>query len=326
MLGKGTFGQVVKAYDMADKSLVAVKIIKSKTPYYRQGLKELAMLERLNEVDCDDEHYIVRLLDHFEYRHHLCLVFEHLSINLYELLRNTRYSGVSLNLVRKLGFQILNTLHFLSRDDVNIIHCDLKPENILLLHPKRSAIKVIDFGSACYTYDKLYTYIQSRFYRAPEVMLGAKYGRAIDMWSFGCIMVEMHTGKPLFRGANENDQMFRVVSMLGLPSLEMLHRASKTKQFFLRSKTSGYKIRKKLQAKKGEKVPTSLSEVIGVKTGGPRGSRAGQPGHALWDYLMFLELIEGCLALDPLARLTPLEALNHSFFRHDPDILRKLKS
>ena len=125
---------------------------------------------------------------------------------------------------------------------------------------------------------------------------------------------------------NTLDQMFRVVSMLGLPSLEMLHRASKTKQFFLRSKTSGYKIRKKLQAKKGEKVPTSLSEVIGVKTGGPRGSRAGQPGHALWDYLMFLELIEGCLALDPLARLTPLEALNHSFFRHDPDILRKLKS
>eukprot|EP01094_Clydonella_sp_ATCC50884_P024136 TRINITY_DN596_c4_g1_i1.p1 TRINITY_DN596_c4_g1~~TRINITY_DN596_c4_g1_i1.p1 ORF type:complete len:547 (-),score=150.07 TRINITY_DN596_c4_g1_i1:344-1984(-) len=319
LLGKGTFGQVVKAFDMLDNSLVAVKIVKSKTPYYRQGLKELAMLKKLNEVDSDDENYIVRLYDHFEHRHHLCLVFEHLSINLYELLRSTRYAGVSLNLIRKFGFQILTTLYFLSKENLNIIHCDLKPENILLVHPKRSALKVIDFGSACYADDKMYTYVQSRFYRAPEVMLGCKYTRAVDMWSLGCILVEMHTGKPLFRGMNEHDQITRIVAMLGLPPIEMMKRGTKTKQYFLRSKSCGFKPRKLKRPTKGD-VPTSLSEVIGVKTGGPKGSRAGQPGHTLWDYLMFFELIQGCLALDPLQRLTPLEALNHSFFRQNPDM------
>lgn len=75
-----------------------------------------------------------------------------------------------------------------------IIHCDLKPENILLAQPNRSAIKVIDFGSSCFQDKRMYTYIQSRFYRAPEVILGLPYGPPIDMWSTGCILVELYTG------------------------------------------------------------------------------------------------------------------------------------
>ena len=76
-------------------------------------------------------------------------------------------------------------LYFLSLPEIDIVHCDLKPENILLRHPKRSAIKVIDFGSSCRTKNRLYSYIQSRFYRSPEVMLGLPYNTAIDMWSLG---------------------------------------------------------------------------------------------------------------------------------------------
>jgi serine/threonine protein kinase len=82
----------------------------------------------------------------------------------------------------------------------SLIHCDLKPENILLMQPQRSAIKVIDFGSSCFVNETMYTYVQSRFYRSPEVILGLQYGCEIDMWSFGCILAELYMGYPLFPG------------------------------------------------------------------------------------------------------------------------------
>ena len=81
-----------------------------------------------------------------------------------------------------------------------LIHCDLKPENILLMQPQRSAIKVIDFGSSCFVNERMYTYVQSRFYRSPEVIMGLPYGCEIDMWSFGCILAELYMGYPLFPG------------------------------------------------------------------------------------------------------------------------------
>lgn len=82
----------------------------------------------------------------------------------------------------------------------SLIHCDLKPENILLMQPSRSAIKVIDFGSSCFVNERMYTYVQSRFYRSPEVIMGLPYGCEIDMWSFGCILAELYMGYPLFPG------------------------------------------------------------------------------------------------------------------------------
>lgn len=83
------------------------------------------------------------------HRNHLCLVFELLSYNLYDLLRNTNFRGVSLNLTRKFAQQLCTALMFLTSAELSIIHCDLKPENILLCNPKRSAIKIVDFGSSC---------------------------------------------------------------------------------------------------------------------------------------------------------------------------------
>lgn len=93
--------------------------------------------------------FVVQLKESFVFRNHLCLVFELLSYNLYDLLRNTNFRGVSLNLTCKFAQQLCMALHFLASPNLNIIHCDLKPENILLCNPKRSAIKIIDFGSSC---------------------------------------------------------------------------------------------------------------------------------------------------------------------------------
>ena len=93
-------------------------------------------------------------------------------------------------------------------------------------------IKVIDFGSACHERQTVYTYIQSRFYRSPEVILGMDYNMAIDMWSLGCILVELHTGYPIFPGENEQDQLACMMEVLGLPDRALLERSTRRKLFF----------------------------------------------------------------------------------------------
>jgi dual specificity tyrosine-phosphorylation-regulated kinase 2/3/4 len=95
----------------------------------------------------------------------------------------------------------LQGLLFLEK--AKIIHCDLKPENILLKQANKSGIKIVDFGSSCFENERIYTYIQSRFYRAPEIILGLPYSMPIDMWSLGCIMSELYMGYPIFPGENE---------------------------------------------------------------------------------------------------------------------------
>lgn len=237
-LGRGSFGQVVSAIDTQQTNpdgterKVAIKVVKSKEAFRRQAKTEIKLLELLNKMDPDDQWCIVRFYEQFDFSGHTCLVFEHLSFNLYELLRRTSFRGVSLNLIRKFARQILKTLAFLSLPDIDVIHCDLKPENILFRQPTRSAIKVIDFGSSCRRDQQVYVYIQSRFYRSPEVILGLGYTQAIDMWSLGCILVEMHTGVPLFAGRDESDQMRRFVTLKGLPPRAMLEKGKKTKHFF----------------------------------------------------------------------------------------------
>lgn len=239
-IGKGSFGQVVRAVDTETQRDVAIKIIKSKKPFLMQAKTEIELLTHLCEKDPDDQNNVVRLLTHFMFRNHQCLVFEMLSLNLYELLKNTQFGGVSLNLIRKFAKQILKSLTFLARPDVDIIHCDLKPENILLRHPKRSGVKVIDFGSSCRSNKRMYSYIQSRFYRSPEVMLGLPYSVAIDVWSLGCILAEMHTGEPLFSGSDQFDQMQKIVKLLGMVPAQMIERAGEQQrtQFFEKDRAS----------------------------------------------------------------------------------------
>ena len=239
-IGKGSFGQVVCAYDQQTMKEVAIKIIKSRRPFTLQAQTEINLLSEILQKDKSDEYNLVRMINKFVFRNHQCLVFEMLSYNLYELLKNTRFKGVSLNLIRKFSKQILHSLNFLASPEVDIIHCDLKPENILLRHPRRSAIKLIDFGSSCLSTKKTYTYIQSRFYRSPEILLGLKYDQKIDIWSLGCVLVEMHIGEPLFGGSNQIDQMCRIVDVLGMPPYEMieLSPSSNKNNFFLKIESS----------------------------------------------------------------------------------------
>ena len=143
------------------------------------------------------------------------MTFELLSVNLYDLLKSHNFTPFSSELVRRLAIQVLSTLIYLRRR--NIIHCDLKPENILLKQADKSGIKIIDFGSSCYSDEKMYSYIQSRYYRAPEVILGSEYSFHIDMWSFACVIAEMKLTYPLFGGEDEGEQVGLISEVIGLP-------------------------------------------------------------------------------------------------------------
>ena len=153
-----------------------------------------------------------------------------MSINLYEFLKLNDFEGLSLSLVRRFAIQLLYSLKFLKENDV--IHCDLKPENILLKDPSKSGIKIIDFGSSCFQDERVYTYIQSRFYRAPEIILGIPYTPCIDMWSFGCIMAEFAMGYPIFPGEDETDQISLIMEVCGIPAAEVLAKGQRKTKFF----------------------------------------------------------------------------------------------
>lgn len=224
-----------------------------------------------------------------------------------------------MNLVRKFGSQILTALGFLSLPELRIIHSDLKPENILLISPRRSAVKVIDFGSSCRSHEKLYTYIQSRFYRSPEVLLGMGYSLAIDMWSLGCIMVELHTGEPLFPGVNEADMINRMVDILGMPTDDWISQSPRWKKFFIATNVVGtpnYRLRR---PERKDRVKKTLADILGASTGGPGGRRALEAGHSVTDYGKFVDLISKMLIYDPSKRITPMDAIRHPFFRLSKD-------
>ena len=297
VLGRGSFGQVVKAIDHKTKQEVALKVIRNKSRFHEQALVEVKILKYLKEKDPNDQHCVVHLIDHFSFRKHMCITFELLNMNLYEFLKLNSFQGLSPSLIKRFASQLLEALALLNRHKV--IHCDLKPENILLKSEKHSALKVIDFGSSCFYEQRIYTYIQSRFYRAPEIILGIPYNTSIDMWSFGCILIELFTGYPIFPGESEAEQIQCIMEVLGLPPASVLERATRKRLFF--------------DGDHPKITPNSRGKVR-------------FPGKKpLKDLLRkadtsFFMIVSACLEWDPLKRITPEEAKEHEWFSDSPKL------
>ena len=310
VLGKGSFGQVLKAYDHKTQQHVALKVVRNERRFHRQANEEIRILEHLRKQDRENTHNIVHLLDHFTFRSHVCLTFELLSINLYELIKKNKFQGFSLALVKKFAHSILLCLENLHRN--RIIHCDLKPENILLKQLGRSGLKVIDYGSSCYEHQRIYTYIQSRFYRAPEVILGSKYGMPIDMWSLGCILAEMLTGYPLFPGEDEMDQLSCMMEVVGMPPAKMLENSKRTRSFF---SSKGYPRYCTVTVNPDNSVTFGGSRSRRGKYRGPPESKELSRALKGCEDPLFLDFLRQCLIWDPALRLTPGQALRHNWLR-----------
>jgi dual specificity tyrosine-phosphorylation-regulated kinase 2/3/4 len=301
VLGKGSFGIVVECFDYKRSEKVALKIIKNKSRFHQQAAVEIKVLQQLRENDIEGKYNVVKIKNYFIFRKHICITFELLSLNLYELLRQNHFEGFSLTLIHRFAVQLLVCLQYIAKQKV--IHCDLKPENILLKDTEKALINVIDFGSSCFENERVYYYIQSRFYRAPEIILGINYTTAIDMWSLGCILAELFIGRPIFPGESEHVQLVYIMQVLGVPSNDVISRAKHKDKFFdseLQPKI--------IENKKGVvKMPGTrpLNEALN-----------GSPSS-------FVDFVSKCLVWDPDHRLKPIEGLDHPWITEG--LKRKMK-
>ena len=158
----------------------------------------------------------------------------------------------------------------------------------------------------------MYTYIQSRYYRSPEVLMELDYSYPIDTWSLGCILVELHTGRPLFRGTNEYDQMAKICAMKGLPPIKMVMNSRKARLFFKFEKKPNNDITYRIKDPDATiEAPQDLASVLRSV----QERRIGQAHHGPEDYRAFTDLVEQMLEYHPHKRITPLEALHHHFFK-----------
>jgi dual specificity protein kinase YAK1 len=326
VLGQGTFGQVVKCQNLKTQEVVAVKVIKNRTAYFNQSMMEVSVLDLLNtKLDKNDDHHLLRLKDTFIHRQHLCLVFELLSVNLYELIKQNQFRGLSTTLVRVFAQQLLNGLALLNK--ARLIHCDLKPENILLKNLESPIIKIIDFGSACDERQTVYTYIQSRFYRSPEVLLGLPYSSAIDMWSLGCIVVELFLGLPLFPGSSEYNQVSRIVEMLGNPPNWMIEMGKQSGEFFEKRQDEfgrrTYHLKSmeqyarehntKEQPSKKYFQANTLPEIIKSYPMPRKNMKQNEIEREMNNRVAFIDFVRGLLNINPLERWSPQQAKLHPF-------------
>ncbi|XP_032382601.1 cyclin-dependent kinase-like 5 isoform X3 [Etheostoma spectabile] len=218
IVGEGAYGVVLKCRHKDTNEIVAIKKFKDSEEneeVKETTLRELKMLRTLKQEN------IVELKEAFRRRGKLYLVFEYVEKNMLELLEELP-NGVPTDKARSYIYQLIRAIHWCHKHD--IVHRDIKPENLLI--SSDDVLKLCDFGFArnlSEGTDANYTeYVATRWYRSPELLLGAPYGKAVDMWSVGCILGELSDGQPLFPGESEIDQLFTIQKVLGpLPPEQM---------------------------------------------------------------------------------------------------------
>lgn len=310
-LGKGMFSGVVRATDITTKKLVAIKLIRANETMKKAGMKEIEILQKLNESDPEDKKHLIRLERYFEHKGHLCMVFEHLSINLREVLKKFgRDVGINLRAVRVYAQQMFLGLSLMRK--CNILHADLKPDNILV-NDARSMLKICDLGSASdATENEITPYLVSRFYRAPEIILGMPYDFAIDVWSVGCTLYELYTGKILFTGRSNNQMLRSIMETRGKFTTKMLKKSQFAYMHFDEQANFLSVEQDKLTGRDTVKTlafsrPTRdlRTRLLGKdkKLGEEEAKELG----------LFVDLLEKCLSVNPEKRITPSEALRHPF-------------
>ncbi|EFJ47197.1 hypothetical protein VOLCADRAFT_120976 [Volvox carteri f. nagariensis] len=186
----------------------------------RTSLREVAVLEALQHP------HVVGFVDKFMVGDRLFIVMEFLPCNLLELLE-AQPGGMDRDAVRLIMFQLCSAIAFIHRK--GMVYRDIKPENLLV--DEHGTVKLCDFGFARYLpsgpSSHLTDYVATRWYRAPELLLGPPYrdalgkhvqymyGPPVDMWAVGCLMGELLDGEPLFAGDSDLDQLYRVQQILG---------------------------------------------------------------------------------------------------------------
>lgn len=311
-LGKGMFSSVVRATDSKTGNIVAIKIIRQNDTMRKAGMKEIGILEQLREADPDDKKHLIQFVRHFDHKGHLCMVFENLSMNLREVLKKFgRDVGLNLRAIRAYAQQIFLALSLLRKCD--ILHADLKPDN-LLVNEQRNILKVCDLGSASPATDNEITpYLVSRFYRAPEIILGIPYDYAIDVWSIACTLFELYTGKILFTGRNNNQMLRSIMECRGKYPPKLLRRGSLTHMHFDEMLNFQSTEEDQVTGRLSTRVLDFRKPTRDLKTRLMGKGARGMSDAETKELALFVDLLDRCLNLNPEKRCTPSEALRHPF-------------
>jgi dual specificity protein kinase YAK1 len=256
----------------------------------------------------------------FSYKDHLCIVLELLGSDLLSLLEQLELKGFPIHLVQCVARDLFQSLVLFRHAE--IVHCDLKPENIVVVDGPTAHVKVIDFGSSRPIGELWLSYIQSRYYRAPEVVLRIPYGYAIDIWSVGCILCELFLGIPLFGGQTEFQLLEYHVRFLGQLPRQMVQASPRRKELFLpngRLKTEAQWMDEQgvvLEPMFDYHTKDTIEEIIlgyEWKLGDTERERALQQERRT----LFVDLIRRLLVFAPEERISPEDALNHPFVTAD---------
>ncbi|KAK8950081.1 Serine/threonine-protein kinase AFC3 [Platanthera guangdongensis] len=297
-LGSAAFSKVVQARDLYTGTDVCLKIIKNDKDFFDQSLDEIKLLKYVNKNDPSDQCHLLRLYEYFYHKEHLFIVCELLRANLYEFQKFNQDLGgdvyFTLQRIQAIARQCLEALQYLH--GLKVIHCDLKPENILIKSYSRCEIKIIDLGSSCFLTDNLRLYVQSRSYRAPEVILGVPYDEKIDIWSLGCILAELYTGEVLFLNDSLAMILARMIGILGPIDVAMLENGQEAHKYF----TEDYDL-----YLKNEETDT-VEYLIPEKSSLAYSLQVNDAA--------FLDFLGHLLQVNPERRLTASQALRHGWF------------
>lgn len=340
LLGDGTFGRVVLAQDRGSHGQqVAIKIIRDNKRYMENAKIEADILKDIRQADPHGTSGCALMYETFMHEQRFyCLVFEPLGASLYDFLKGNSFRGFWMQDVQSFAQQSMQALMFL-HGHLRMTHTDLKPENILLqsmeppskahfpreaewlrrngysssskgqavgdyLRPASSRIKLIDFGNATYEDEHHSAIINTRQYRGPEVLLSLGWDERSDLWSIGCILMELYAGEQLFATHEELEHLALMARVIGPLPTEMLDRASQSvRETYLAqdSRTGHWRLPWPERA-------SSASSERRVYSQRPLPEQV-PPEHAV-----FAEFCGELLALESRRRPAAVEALRHKFF------------
>ena len=323
VLGQAAFSTALRCIDLDamqpeeeednEKSQwVCLKVIKNSKDFFDQSLDEIKLLQYINSKGNPHEHNVLQLIDYFYCKEHLFIVSELLRENLYEFQKYIRESGAeeyfTPNRLKRIMKQILEALVYIH--SLNLLHCDIKPENIVIRSYSRCEVKLIDFGSSCFVTDHLTSYIQSRSYRAPEVILGMEYDHGIDIWSLGGVLAEMHTAYVLFQNDSIATMLSRIEGILGSYPAHMVESSPESPKYF---NMSGVIYER-------DEEDGSFALIYAKKTSLRCRLHLPPAGEASEDEELFLEFVRLMLIVDPAQRPSAEQLLTHPWLEGVDDL------
>lgn len=225
-IGKGTFSKVMVVRDHSQNAaLRALKIVRNVHKYVVAAKMELAALRLICKHDTEDTSFCIHMLKAFEWKGHPCFVFPLYGRSVYRFLSENKHRPFSYEDTKQLAYQIITAITFLHK--LNIVFTDLKPENIVFENdnpiklfrggevPSDLRIRLVDFGSTVFDSGWHTHLVQTRHYRAPEVVMRTNWTRAIDLWSVGCVCLEFIYGNMVFNTHCSKDHLSQMSTMIG---------------------------------------------------------------------------------------------------------------